>query len=151
MQVEIVRESPDTPDAIKLVEELDAYLIPMYPITSHHGLSVQALIDQGVHFFVMRVDGQAAGCGGIKPCDGFAELKRMYTRSQYRGMGLARQMLAHLEAESCKLGYEWMRLETGYKQVDAIGLYEKAGFTFIPAFAPYQPDLLSLFYEKKLG
>lgn len=151
MQIDITREAPDTPDAISLVEELDAYLIPMYPISSHHGLSIQALIDQGVHFFVMRVDGQAAGCGGFKPCDGFTELKRMYIRPQFRGQGLAGKMLAHLEDESLKLGFSVMRLETGYKQVDAIGLYEKAGFTTIPAFEPYLPDPLSLFYEKKLG
>ena len=43
-----------------------------------------------------------------------------------------------------------IRLETGISQPEAIGLYRKAGFVEIEAFAPYKPDPLSLFMEKVL-
>jgi putative acetyltransferase len=150
MEIQITRESPDTPDARGLIEELDAFLIPLYPISSYHGLNVKALVEQGIHFYVLRVDGKPVGCGGIKLCNGFTEIKRMYVRSEYRGQGLAAILLKHLEEESRKLGYGSIRLETGYKQVEALKMYEKAGYQPVSAFEPYQPDPLSLFYEKKL-
>ena len=33
----IVAESPDTADARTLIAELDAYLIPLYPVKYHYG------------------------------------------------------------------------------------------------------------------
>jgi hypothetical protein len=66
MPTMIVAESPDTADARTLIAELDAYLIPLYPIEDHYGYSIQKLLEEAVAFFVMRHDGIAAGCGGIK-------------------------------------------------------------------------------------
>jgi len=58
----ITPERPDTPDAVMLIEELEAHLAPFYPATSRHGYSVEKLIKQGVAFFVARQDGIPAGC-----------------------------------------------------------------------------------------
>src|SRR5438552_2093885 len=96
--IAISQEQPDSPDASALVEELDALLIPLYPIESHHGLAVDALISQEVVFFVARVDGEAAACGGLKfYSKEYAEVKRMYVRPGFRGLGLAKAILRHLE------------------------------------------------------
>jgi putative acetyltransferase len=43
-----------------------------------------------------------------------------------------------------------LRLETGIHQHQAIRLYERWGFQRIEAFPPYQPDPVSLFYEKRI-
>jgi putative acetyltransferase len=148
----IAPERPDTPDAMALIAELEAHLNPLYPPESRHGLSVEALLAQGVDFFVVRQGGAAAGCGGLL-CVGreYGEVKRMYVRPAFRGQGLAKAILRHLEAHARARGLPVMRLETGIGQTEAIGLYERFGFASIGPFGPYRPDPLSLFFEKRLG
>src|SRR6186997_2773206 len=97
----ITPEHPATPDAAALIAELDAHLEPLYPRASRHGFSVEKLIADSVAFFVIRVDAAPAGCGGIKLFDTeYAELKRMYVRPQFRGLGLGTLLLEHLAAYS---------------------------------------------------
>lgn len=152
MQFTITPERPDTADAIALITELDDEMIPSYPLESHHGYDPQKLIREGVAFFVLRVDGVAAGCGGVQVAgDGTGELKRMYTRPAYRGRGLAGAMLDHLIAHARTQGVTRLRLETGIYQGAALQLYERRGFARIPPFPPYQADPVSLFYEKIIG
>ncbi len=152
MLITIAPEQPNTPDATALVDELDDLLIPMYPIESHHGLTVESLIAEEVAFFVLRVNGAPAGCGGVKIyADGYGEVKRMFVRPQYRGQGFSKRMLSHLEAYAHERCLPVLRLETGVLQHEAIGLYKRMGFTEIAPFGPYQPDIHSLCFEKRLG
>ena len=152
MPVVIEPERPDSPDAVALIEELEALLAPQYPTESRHGLSVDRLIAESVAFFVVRYDGSPAGCGGIKLVGtGYGELKRMYVRPAFRGLGLAKGLVERLAAHACEHGVSLLRLETGIHQREAIGLYERMGFQRIPAFAPYVPDPLSLCFEKALS
>ncbi len=147
----ITQEHPATPDATALIAELDAHLEPLYPSESRHGFSVQKLIADSVAFFVIRVDGAPAGCGGIKLFGtNYGELKRMYVRPQFRGLGLAKLLLDHLAnfARSHKVGV--LRLETGIHQHAAIGLYERMGFQRIPPFGEYRDDPVSRCYEKRI-
>ena len=147
----ITLERPDTPDAILLIEELETHLAPFYPQTSRHGYSVEKLIRQGVAFFVTRQDGFPAGCGGVQFYGKeYGELKRMFVRPQFRGLGLAKAMLEHLEAYSCEHNIPLLRLETGIHQKEAIGLYERMGYKSRPPFGEYIDDPLSRFYEKQL-
>src|SRR5882757_4066930 len=103
----ITSEHPAAPDAANLIAELDAHLEPLYPSASRHGFSVQKLIADSVAFFVIRVDGAPAGCGGIKLFGTeYGELKRMYVRPQYHGLGLGKSLLDHLtdHARNHKVG-----------------------------------------------
>lgn len=151
MAIIITREFPDSPDAAALIEELEAHLSPHYPAESRHGLSIEKLIAEAVPFFVLRVDGLAAACGGVKLFGSeYAEIKRMYVRPQFRGLGLAKQMLEQLETYARAQGLACLRLETGIHQQEAIGLYERVGFRRIPPFGAYTDDPLSLCYEKQL-
>ncbi|MEX2081343.1 MAG: GNAT family N-acetyltransferase [Dehalococcoidia bacterium] len=147
----IAAESPDTVAARELIGELEDALGALYPAESRHGYSVDKLIREGVHFFVLRVGEAPAACGGIQFYPGFAELKRMYVRPDWRGRGLGRAVLEHLEAHARSEGCRLVRLETGVHQAEGIRLYERSGFAGIGAFPPYRPDRLSLFYEKDLG
>jgi len=134
-----------------LIDELDALLEPLYPRESRHGYSVEKLLAEGVAFFVIRENGVPAGCGAIKLVGSeYAEIKRMYVRPQFRGVGLAKLMLRYLSNYVHAHGIELLRLETGIYQPDAIGLYERAGFRLIPPFGEYREDPLSRFYEKRL-
>ena len=145
-------ERPDTEDAIALITELEAVLDPLYPSESRHGYSVDKLLRQGVAFFVIRNDGVLVGCGGVQLFGSeYAEIKRMYIRPQFRGMGFARMMLDHLAEHSRSRGVTLLRLETGIHQHEAINLYERAGFKSIPPFGEYKPDPNSRFYEKQIA
>jgi GNAT superfamily N-acetyltransferase len=150
--IDIALERPDAPDAAALVLELEAHLASRYPDESRHGFSVDQLVTQGVHFFVLRADGAAAACGGILFVGGeYGEVKRMYVRPGFRGRGFGRRILEHLEAHARDEGISLLRLETGVDQVEAIGLYESMGFRRCPPFGPYRDDPLSPCYELRLG
>ncbi len=151
MMIEFAAERPDSPDARQLIAELEGVLEPLYPSTSRHGYSVDKLLQMGVAFFVIRREGKAVGCGGVQVFGvEYAELKRMYVRPEQRRLGLARQLLDHLAQHAQQAGVDLLRLETGVHQTEAIGLYEYCGFRPIPPFGDYQPDPLSLWFEKRL-
>jgi len=148
----ITPERPDTDDARMLIGELESHLAPYYPATSRHGYSVEKLIKQGVAFFVTRHNDNPAGCGGVQFFGKeYGELKRMFVRPQFRGLGLAKLMLEHLEAYAREHHIPVMRLETGIHQKEAIGLYLRMGYDSCPPFGEYIDDPLSRFFEKKIG
>ena len=147
----ITPESPDTTDAILLIEELEAHLEPFYPATSRHGYSVEKLIEQGVAFFVTRYGGVPAGCGGIQFFGTeYGELKRMFVRPEFRGLGLAKLMIEYLETYSRAHDILLLKLETGIYQKEAVHLYERMGYQRCAHFGDYTDDPLSIFFEKKI-
>lgn len=149
MTAAITPERPDSAEAQALIAELEGELAPFYPSESRHGYSVEKLLVEDVAFFLLRVDGAPAGCGGVQFFGrDYAEVKRMYVRPRFRGRGLARQMLHHLAGYARAHGVRLLRLETGVHQGDAIRLYEGMGFRRIPPFGEYGEDPLSRFYEK---
>lgn len=148
----ITLERPDTTEAILLITELEAHLDPLYPRESQHGLSVEQLLAQDVAFFVLRWNGTAAACGGLKLADAdYGEVKRMYVRPHFRGLGLSKLMVQRLADYALARSISVLRLETGIYQHEAIGLYERMGFRRIPPFGEYTDDPLSLYYEKRLA
>jgi GNAT superfamily N-acetyltransferase len=104
-------------------------------------------------FLVARdADGNALGCGALlEPhTPGVAELKRMFTRPQARGQGVARALLERLEDEARARGIEVLQLETGSMQPEAQRLYESSGYEPIPPFGPYTQEPLSRCYERRI-
>jgi GNAT superfamily N-acetyltransferase len=90
-------------------------------------------------------------CGAIRPFDETSvELKRMYVRKGFRGRGAAFQVLCYFEVLSKKLGFKRCILETGVRQLPAIKLYERNGFTRIPGYGPYANVPGSICMEKVL-
>jgi GNAT superfamily N-acetyltransferase len=151
MSTVITAERPDSPDAVVLITELEADLDPLYPARSRHGYSVEKLLARGVAFFVLRHDNVPAACGGIELVRGdYGELKRMYVRSDFRGLGFGKLLLDHSADYARAHSVGLLRLETGIHQAAAIRLYERAGFHRIPPFGAYLEDPLSLFYEKRV-
>ena len=97
-------------------------------------------------------DGTAVGCGGLKRYKGDSlEIKRMYTLPDFRGKGIARQILAELESWTAADGFTYCVLETGKRNPEAIGLYRKYGYREIPNFEPYIGIENSLCFQKRVS
>ena len=153
MSVIITEERPDSADAILLINELQTFLnSEQYPAESRHGYSVDKLLKEGVVFFVTRQDDIPAGCGGIKLFGSeYGEVKRMYVRLKYRGLGLGKLMLDHLAEYGRERQIPTLRLETGIYQTEAIRLYERYGFARRSPFGEYKDDPMSIYFEMRLA
>ena len=150
--VTILPERPDSEIAIALIDELEDFLVPLYPSESRHGFSVEKLISEKVAFFVLRYNGAPAGCGGVKLFGTeYGEIKRIFVRPQYRGLGLSKLIMEHLAGYAREHGIPTLRLETGIYQPEAIGLYERLGYQRISAFGEYKEDPLSVYFEKRIA
>jgi putative acetyltransferase len=143
-------ESPRQPDVRRLLAALDAYLEALYPPESNHILSLDELCRPNVRFLVARRDSEALACGALVIEDGYGEVKRMFVAPSARGQGLGRQILASIEARAALEGVGVLRLETGTRQAEALGLYRACGYAEREPFGPYVVDRLSIFMEKLL-
>jgi putative acetyltransferase len=151
MTVTVAREAVRGPGIRALLEQAWALSDSLYPAESNHHLDESGLDVPDVSFFVARQDGEARGCGGLKRVDAaYGEVKSLFVDPAARGLGLARALLAAIEAEARAQGLSLLRLETGIRQPAAIGLYEATGFRRIGPFGDYRADPLSLFMEKAI-
>jgi ribosomal protein S18 acetylase RimI-like enzyme len=83
----------------------------------------------GVFLVARTVDGVVAGCGGVQSHVGdTAEIKRMWIDPASRGAGVGRRLLGELEARCRRLGYARIVLDTNATLVEAIAMYESAGY-----------------------
>jgi putative acetyltransferase len=147
----ITHESPNQPDIVALLDQLDAYCGGLYPAESNHLMDIASLMLPGVVFLVARDDGgRAAGCGAFVERGDYAEVKRMFVDPSLRGQGAGARLLADIARRASAAGITCLRLETGIYQPEAIGLYERSGFVRCAPFGEYQPDPLSLFMERAL-
>ena len=82
------------------------------------------------------------------------EIKRMYVRPEFRGMGIGRALLEALIAEAREIGYPRVRLDSTRFMKEAHRLYRSAGFEEIDPYteseipAEYQSHWV--FMEMKL-
>ena len=77
----------------------------------------------------MFVDGELAGCVGMKPSDdSHAELKRLYVRPAFRGRNLGETLTRRIMDDARKAGYRYLRLDTLPGLKSALKLYRRLGF-----------------------
>ncbi|WP_371132412.1 GNAT family N-acetyltransferase [Pseudomonas sp.] len=82
--------------------------------------------------------------------DSYGEVKRMYVRPEARGKGIAKQVIAALEASSYESGCRELMLETGPYQPEALRFYTSKGYVRRGAFGAYPEHPLSVFMGKSL-
>lgn len=87
-------------------------------------------------FLVAVLHGNPVGCGALKlhADTRIAEIKRMWTSPEVRGLGLGRRILGLLADKARARGMRVLRLETNHSLAEARKLYETSGFVEVPAF-----------------
>jgi putative acetyltransferase len=91
---------------------------------------------------VARDGDSVAGCAALRPFPynttpyRIAELKRLYVRHQFRGLGLGRSLTETMIQEAAHRGYKSLRLDTLSTMTAAIAMYRAMGFE---EFEPEQP------------
>jgi putative acetyltransferase len=79
--------------------------------------------------FLATHSGKAAGCVAFRRFSSDAcEVKLMYVRPQFRGMGIGRRLVDMLIQAAREAGYSLMRLETTTAADTAVSLYRSVGF-----------------------
>ena len=151
MACQIAIEDARQPELLALLADSDTYYAALYPAESNQLLDAAVLAAADVTFLVARVSNRAAGFGALlRHGVAFGEIKRLYVVPSMRGQKLGRLLLNALEERARADELPYLRLETGTKQPEAIGLYHSAGYSEIPPFGSYKPDPLSIFMEKQL-
>ena len=148
-----IREEPlCSATALPLLARLNAELSERYPGETYAArLSPADFAAPRGTFLVARFGDNTVGCGALRPWGGeTAEIKRMYVDPRARRLGVARRLLALLEATARQLGYERVRLETGPRQFEAVRLYESAGYQRATIAAEGSGTGRAAWYEKDL-
>lgn len=101
---------------------------------------------------IVKSDNNPIGCGCFKTLTvDTVEIKRMFVNKKYRGQGISKKILAELETWAKELGYNFALLETGYKQNEAIGLYERFGYKKTDNYDQYIGIETSICMKKKIS
>jgi putative acetyltransferase len=85
------------------------------------------------------VNGEPAGCAALRPFDeARCEMKRMYVRPAFRGMGVGKALMEALISEARTIGYREILCDTIPQTMsEALAMYERFGFT---RTGPYAED-----------
>ncbi|MFJ8001813.1 GNAT family N-acetyltransferase [Streptomyces sp. NPDC096310] len=148
----------DHPDAVKLSDEAQAEYLRRF---GHDDLTLlrPSYFDPPLGLFLLAYqDGAPVASGGWRAQDalaegyerGDAEVKRMFVAPEARGRGLARRILAALEADARRAGRIRMVLETGDLLPEAVGLYQSSGYVPTTGFGFYRVHPDSRFFRKPL-
>jgi DNA-binding MarR family transcriptional regulator/GNAT superfamily N-acetyltransferase len=86
------------------------------------------------YFVLATLHGRPAGCGALKCHEEFAEVKRMWTDPDLRGLGIARRILQRLEEIAHDQKIPLLRLETNRTLSEAQAMYRRHGYREVPAF-----------------
>ena len=98
-----------------------------------------------------HVDGAIAGCCALRPLDSSdyvnaAEMKRLYVRPAFRGLGLGRLLAEAILDAASMAGYDSVLLDTLNDMEIARAMYEELGFKEIPPY--YHNPLAGAHYLK---
>jgi len=148
--IKLIRTDSENKDFIDLVELLDAELAELDG-DEHVFYAQLNKTDKIKQVVVAYENDKPISCGAIREYSPtITEVKRMYTVPEGRGKGIATKVLIELEKWAAELSYQKCILETGWRQPDAIRLYEKNGYNRISNYGKYSGMENSVCFEKEI-
>ena len=148
--ITLTRTDSDNHDFMALVKLLDAELAELDG-DEHVFYAQLNKTDKIKHVIVAYENDRPISCGAIREyTPTITEVKRMYTEPESRSKGIATKILNELEKWASELSYQKCILETGWRQPDAIRLYEKNGYKRISNYGKYAGIENSVCFEKDI-
>lgn len=140
------------PRFLAIIKQLDGELSAMYGELMNF-YNKKNVIAGNAHVVLCLSEDRVLGCGCLRILeDGqTVELKRMFTVPEERGRGIGTGIIAELELWARELRKRDMILETGIKQIEAIGLYKKLGFHVIENYGEYKGNANSICMAKTIA
>lgn len=118
-----------------LCKKLDDFQNDIFP--ERVSLKMRALdgLEKLEKILLMYDENKIIACGALKPVnDNTAELARMYTDNNYRGQGLAKNIIKEILKYAKTKGYKKIILDTWKDSTSARNLYASLGFKERPPF-----------------
>ena len=148
--ITLMRTNSDNKDFTDLVKLHDAELAELDG-DEHVFYAQLNKTDKIRHVIVAYENDKPISCGAIREYSPtITEVKRMYTLPENRGKSIATKVLIELEKWATELSYQKCILETGWRQPDAIRLYEKNGYSRISNYGKYLGIKNSVCFEKTI-
>ena len=142
--------APEASEAIAAYfSEIDARFDFGFDAADLMSEDAETLRGPGGLFLLARSEGRAVACGGLRDLGaGVVEVKRMWVSDAWRGAGLGGRLLRALEDHARALGHRTLRLDTNGVLVEAIAMYDRAGYRRIDRYNdnPYA----QVWFEKTL-
>lgn len=150
-KITVVYTTSENPDFIFLYNTFDTFLWERYPELKTNYWQ-NNLIEFNPNVVMLYLDGEPVGCGCFKKYNTTtAELKKMFVLPAARGLGLVQLIIKEVENKAIEQGFEILILETLYKQIEAITLYQKVGFKIIENYEPYVGHTNSVCMSKNIN
>lgn len=139
-------------DFIELCHKLDDFLNELVGGEENRIEYVQYNKLDDIHDVIVVYDNNIpVACAGFKKYnDDCAEVKRVFVKEEYRGMGISKELMEMLEKQARKRGFRYFILESGEPLVSAMALYRKIGYRVIPNYGQYVDMDESICMKKKL-
>jgi putative acetyltransferase len=97
-----------------------------------------------------KYKGDPVGCVGLMDLgDGVCEMRRLFVRTEYRGMGIGKALAETVIEQGRNIGYKSMWLNTNKRMPEAEKLYRSLGFKNIEPYEHFEVDGM-VYLELKL-
>ena len=140
------------PDAQQLLDELSDVLLRINGDSGRSSFDVEAATPRGGFYLARDTAGELLGCAALRPLgeadSAVGELKRMYARPGSAGVGAA--LLAHVESQARRHGYQALHLSTRVINTRAVAFYAKHGYAPVIAWGKYVGAAQSVCLGKQL-
>ncbi len=153
LPVTIRHADPDSSEAITclaayfavLVEKVAGVTPNTFPLPDPHAETYRPPNGQ---FLIALAGALPIGCVSLRPLDrATGEVKRLWVAPHARGQGLARRLMAEIEAHARAIGLHALKLDTNETLTEAIALYHATGWH---PTAPYSPFPSTHWFAKPL-
>lgn len=147
----VAQETPLQDDVRELISELNEALLELTPPEFCFHMTADEMARKDTTVFIARDNGKAVACGALRRHgEQVAEVKRMYTRPEWRGRNIGGKIVEEIERLAMREGFRLLVLETGDRHPAAWRVYERSGFSRCGPVLDYHDSSHSVFYEKHL-